>query len=253
LFRRKLPERVARPAPTGSFLAPRLKKIANTYDFWVAAAGMVAKKYNTGVSVYREELCAPFLPEESAGHRALVSPALGGTNAMPGPRDFTKAAAICYTAITRAMVARVGELLAAGRGVFVIARDTSHAGELAALLARVAGPAGVFVVGNGRALHHTDDAVAAGAPDYLVVVAPQSYSAGYTLTRLNAVVTCVYPSNQATRDQLEGRVNRLTQARKDIPFVVVHAGVLTHVMRHHASARNLQAALAKLAGEIGTL
>lgn len=80
--------------------------------------------------------------------------------------------------------------------------------------------------------------------------APLGKSEGYTLTRLKSMVTSVYPSNNATREQIEGRVVRMGQTAKSVDFVMVHTGILTYIMQRHIDARNLAAVLAKLADEI---
>lgn len=56
---------------------------------------------------------------------------------------------------------------------------------------------------------------------------------GYTLTRLSAMVTSVYPSNQATRTQIAGRINRLSQRSKEILYRTIHVGVLTAILENH--------------------
>lgn len=62
--------------------------------------------------------------------------------------------------------------------------------------------------------------------------------------------TSVYPSNNATRTQIEGRINRVSQRRNEIDYRIVHVGVLTSILRNHNNAKNLEIALAGLAKEI---
>lgn len=60
------------------------------------------------------------------------------------------------------------------------------------------------------------------------------------------MLTSVYPSNQATRDQLAGRINRLSCVRR-VRFVErLHAGLLSVIMRHHNSAKSIRQALEML-------
>ena len=70
------------------------------------------------------------------------------------------------------------------------------------------------------------------------------------MTRLNAMVTSVYPSNNATREQLEGRINRIGQSSDTVYYRIVHAGILTHILEKHNGARNLSAVLSALAEDI---
>jgi hypothetical protein len=82
--------------------------------------------------------------------------------------------------------------------------------------------------------------------DWRVVVVTQDQSSGYELSRLNAMFTSVYPSNQATRDQLHGRIDRLSQRARAVSYTVVHAGILTNSMDKHESAAALARALDQL-------
>ena len=66
---------------------------------------------------------------------------------------------------------------------------------------------------------------------------------GFTLTKFGAMVTSVYPSNQATRQQIEGRINRLGQKRKEVTIHTVHCGILSFILKHHAEAKNMVEAL----------
>jgi len=58
------------------------------------------------------------------------------------------------------------------------------------------------------------------------------------------MVTSVYPSNNATREQIRGRIDRLDQERPEIDIYTYHAGVLTYILHHHEEARRLGIALA---------
>ena len=61
------------------------------------------------------------------------------------------------------------------------------------------------------------------------------------------MITSVYPSNNATREQLEGRINRLGQKVDPLLYITVHVGILTLILEHHKSAKSLSAALQSLA------
>jgi hypothetical protein len=64
------------------------------------------------------------------------------------------------------------------------------------------------------------------------------------------MVTGVYPSNNADREQLEGRINRIGQKSPSVQYITVHTGILTYIMNNHNDARNLSAVLSALAGNI---
>jgi hypothetical protein len=86
--------------------------------------------------------------------------------------------------------------------------------------------------------------------DYKVVVTTMYHAAGYTLTRLKSMITSVYPSNEATRQQILGRVVRIGQKAKAVDIVTVHCGILSYMLEKHKDARNLSSVLKSLAQDI---
>lgn len=93
--------------------------------------------------------------------------------------------------------------------VMVVAKDDAHA---LFIEAELAGSLGAQVVHKGI-LHLTDAEVIKDPKlsKIRVVIVPMSKPEGYTLTRCGVQIQCVYPSNQAKREQIEGRINRLGQ------------------------------------------
>ena len=85
--------------------------------------------------------------------------------------------------------------------------------------------------------------------NFKVVIVPQRQCEGYSLTALRHSITCVYPSNQATRDQLEGRINRISQKATEVCYWIFHTGLLSYIYVHHRKARNLRIALESMAKE----
>ena len=85
---------------------------------------------------------------------------------------------------------------------------------------------------------------------YKFAVVPVSRPEGYTLTLMDAMVTSVYPSNLATRTQIEGRINRLGQTAESVDYYTVHTGILTRIMESHREARSLVKALEEIAKEL---
>ena len=91
-------------------------------------------------------------------------------------------------------------------------------------------------------IHLTNAAVETGKEvDFKVCIVRANQCEGYTVTRLGAMVTSVYFSNQATREQLRGRIDRITQHRlaKDnlfVEYVTVFCGVLKAVQVNYAKA-----------------
>ena len=182
----------------------------------------------------------------------MVPPNLGGTNVNPSQSQFRAATAICYETADRGMIAETIKLLEADIGVMLVAKDASHQHKLYDQLLKTGkiSPEYVYILESGKSIHLTDATVEAGkTPDYKVVIVTIRRSEGYTLTRLASMVTSVYPSNQANRIQIAGRINRLSQASPVVYHKIVHCGVLTAILRNHNLAKNLEQALKDLADE----
>lgn len=80
-------------------------------------------------------------------------------------------------------------------------------------------------------------------PKPRICIVPIRYCEGYSLTWMTALVTGVYPSNQARREQMRGRINRVGCARLHRTIMTLHAGITTRMLRYHRDAANLQQAL----------
>ncbi len=229
----------------------------NERNFWVAANSMIAKKFSTGVNIRRRDVEIQLSDEQSKKYNRLVPPELGGGNHNPTYDDFAKATTLSYETCNSEMIRQTCHYLRSvkRRGVMLIAKDVKHQAILYDLLttskdAKVSKDS-IFMIKGNDSLFLSDDAVNNGSvPDYRVVIVPIRKAEGYTLTRLSVVITSVYPSNQATREQLEGRINRIGQKEKDIYYVTVHAGILTRLLYKHADAKSLSLALQSLANEI---
>ena len=60
----------------------------------------------------------------------------------------------------------------------------------------------------------------------------------------------VYPSNEANRAQMRGRINRMGQRASSVMYVTVHCGVLSTLREKHHSARSLEAMCAELSRSV---
>ena len=224
----------------------------NDANFWTAANGMVAKRETTRIPINYDEVVAEWSKEEEAEYMRLAPVRLGGKNSSVNPRVFTELMTLSYRAATREMVNQVRHLLVHG-GVFVVTHTVDHMDEVHRLLLQkgVVRARDVFCLDKTNSILLTDDAVAAGKTrDYKVVLTTVRKCEGYTLTRLKSMVTSVYPSNNATREQIEGRINRIGQKAKELHIRTVHCGILTFILQHHKDARSLSQVLQTLADEV---
>ena len=221
----------------------------NKKNFWAAANAMIAKTVNTGIKVDDRDMVAEFNVREEQEYQSLVPPALGGSNTNPLYEDWLKATDICYQACNREMIKLTHLLL--DRGVMLVAKDTKHQEILYQMLVKTVKTQDIFMMRSGDSIFLTDDAVKEGeVHGYKVVIVPQRKAEGYTLTYLSSMVTSVYPGNNATREQLRGRINRISQKRKEVLYRTVHTGLLTSILHNHNSAKNLSIALKGLAQQV---
>lgn len=222
----------------------------NENSFWVAVNAMVSKIVNTGVKVQRDEIPIDMNAEELAEYRKLVPLGLGGINKNAGPKEFSRAMNICYEACTREMVAAAIEN--EDFGVFMVARNQEHQQRMYEMLIEGGiDENDIFLIEKGSSIVLNDRLVEAGeVHDYKFVITTISRSAGYTLSRLKLMITCVYPSNNAVRTQLDGRINRLDQNAETIYYHTYHTGILTNILERHNDARSLEMALKALSEDI---
>lgn len=225
----------------------------NKKNFWVAANNMIAKKITTGIKTESEDVVAPFNKKEQQKYQKYVPPAMGGSNTNPSSRDWIKAVDVCYSACNRKMISLTEDMLQEGRGVMIVAKDEAHQELLKEMILRNTDLTvnDIFLIQKDKSVFLTDDYVKKKkVPDYKVVITTKRKAQGYTLTRLSVMITSVYPSNNATREQLCGRINRVGQKTEPLLYYTVHIGILTTIMENHNSAKSLSAALQAVAEKV---
>ena len=234
----------------------------NEKNFWVAANGMISGKTNTKVKVDREEIYIPMSFSEEKKYKSLVPSALGGTNSHPRYEDWANAVNLCYGITDDGMIKEIQSSLNRGNKVFVVAENVAHQSRLKLKISskikinqkeknRNIRENEIFTITNKSSIFLTDESVKNGScPDYKVVITPIRKAEGYTLTRMNTLISSVYPSNNATREQIEGRINRIGQSSKTVYHKTFHTGILTYILQKHKDARNLSEVLKTLVEEI---
>lgn len=97
-----------------------------------------------------------------------------------------------------------------------------------------------------KSIHLTEQVVMDGEePPYKCVVAAVRNCEGYSLTWMTCMITGSYPSNQASRTQMRGRINRLDAQRLFKRYTTVLAGTTTITYRYQLAARMMEDALKK--------
>jgi hypothetical protein len=218
-----------------------------TDNFWVAVSAMISNRVDTGVKVvhYSHEL--PLPDDKKVRYLSLVNASLGGHNPNPRGEDFREAVAICHEICREETVRLTMEYYNTGESIFVVSKDKADQERIQLSLL------GLGVPGNEIVLLGSDQSVAISSGStspVRIVITTIRHSTGYTFTKARIMITSVYFSNQATREQLEGRINRIGQTAPEVYVVTIHVGVLTHLLKKYDEARSLSQALKQLADEI---
>lgn len=113
---------------------------------------------------------------------------------------------------------------------------------------RAQGVNNIFLIGKDSSINLTPIDPPPGTPIPQAVITTSNHSEGYSLSRLRVMITGVYFSNQASRSQLEYRLNRIGQLH-DIRILVIHAGIISYIHKHYEKARSLAQCIKGFASE----
>lgn len=218
----------------------------NNRNFWAAANNMISKEITTGIRTEDENILAKFSEKETKEYKKLVPILMGGTNDNPRSTDWLRAADMCYEACDRKIVNLCKKYIN-DRGIMVVVRNKNHQQKILQMLIKEGiKNKDIFLIEKDKSIILTDETVENGEKDYKIVIVTKNRSQGYTLTRLSMMVTSVYPSNTATREQLRGRINRIGQKTEPLLYKTVHIGLLTYIMENHTHAGNILQTLQSL-------
>jgi hypothetical protein len=222
----------------------------NDKNFWSAASIMISKKGATGLVreyiYYKNEMSK----EEIIKYNKLVPIELGGNNSNAKNEDLREAAELSYKSNDRGILFNVMKMIDAG--VLLVAKDVNHKIELKNLLIKAGVKSqDIFVYSASKRLYLTHEYVKKKkVHPYKVVILTNKEGEGSTFTYLGSFVSGVYPSNQANREQIQARIDRLGSEHKNLIYVIVHCGLLTYIMENHDKANSLSMALKDLAKKI---
>lgn len=224
-------------------LIPWLKRIVkfeiNKKNFWAAANSMLAMEASTGIKTAHTAVKGKWTTTVRTAYEKLLPPNMGGTNGNPSTRDWINASNCCYTMCDNKIVEIAQRHISKGDGVMIVARNSKHQERLRHLLSRYK----IFLITKSDSINLVPGSVG----DYNIVITTLRKSEGYSLTKLSVMITGVYPSNEATRTQLRGRINRYGQPAKLLHYYTVHIGLLTNIMKNYDQAKTITAALKSLA------
>lgn len=202
----------------------------NEHNFWVAVGELVSNKIETGVEIRRAEL----VYDMDDSYYELVPEKLGGT--LKREFNFKEVLDLSYKQLNKEIVKIVLEL---NEPVFIVAKDIKYQEKLRNKFLKYFEEDQIFLIGVNNFLTYKPE----DQRDIRVVITTPTHSMGYTLTKIKIMITSVYLGNQTTREQLEGRINRIGQKSKFIEIITIHGGILSYIFKKYEHARSISEVL----------
>lgn len=214
-------------------------------NYWVAIGALISKKVALNINIDREVIEAPLLDEKA--YYQTVPKGLGGTAIH---LNIKEALRYSMDAMTVEIINQIKLYLSYNERVFVVAKDTVHQRQIHDSLFEDG------TLSSNREIHLIDrnnpitlDPSDAKTPIRVVITTIQ-HAEGYTLSLIRIGITGVYFSNQATRDQLLGRIVRISQQSSEVRWITVHAGLLSYIFKRYEAARSIAEAMKGFAEDV---
>ena len=134
-----------------------------------------------------------------------------------------------------AMLEEILRLIKEGKGVFVVTRNIRDQESLEqALTGRGISQSRIHSISSSNPIDYTPES----KKKLDVVITTTKHDTGYSVTGMYTMVTSVYFTNQATRTQLDARINRIGQVSEYVEYITLHCGLLTYVMNRYNQIRS---------------
>jgi superfamily II DNA or RNA helicase len=210
-------------------------------NFWAAANGMISLTVKVPVVTHRYQLEAYFNRTEKTEYDNLMEGRMD-------PHEFNRAVELCYNTIEREMLTLIEEKLPQRRGIFLIVRNMKMVDRFRdqILSKGLLRTNEIHIITSSTPVNLTPTTK---SPIKLLITTPQN-SEGYNATKMDTVIESVYFTNQATREQLDGRTVRLGQDH-EVEIYTIYAGLLKNVWDRYQQVGSMSLALkgtAKLVG-----
>ena len=142
---------------------------------------------------------------------------------------------------TRRIVQTALRKVADGRRPLIFSQNHMHSREIAELLRHHIDEERMYIHAIGA------DVAGLNVPsNYQIAIMPLSVNTGYSAVHFNVRIRGVYPSNEASRAQADGRLARPGQLVEPVELITIHAGITTLMLEHHIDARNFNRMLEEL-------
>lgn len=212
----------------------------NEKNYWVAISALVSRKIALPIPQERVFNEVDMTVAERHEYLGTIEKKFGG---RASATNFSAATKICYSVIQRGIIELAMKIATPQntRPVFIVAKDISAQNAMRDVF--VSHGKRVFCVSSKHSITLTP----LDTKLYDIVITTCTHSTGFTLTQADTMITAIYFSNQATRDQLEGRVLRVGQTAPKVSIHILHTGLLTYTMKHYEEARSLRQSMEDLA------
>lgn len=203
-------------------------------NYMIGVACLVSGKRELPIIQTRNEIEVPMLDPDYYNY---VDYHYGG---VASKVDYYHASLICFESIYRGIIDRVLYHLNNGihKCIFVVAKDKKTQGRMYEELSFQ----GIkcFAIGNGNSISIRSNYNPEG---YQVVITTPRLETGYDVTAAKLMITAPYPTNEASRTQLIGRIVRLSQQAPEVFIEILHTGIVSYSMKYHDIANKIAKSL----------
>ena len=203
-------------------------------NYMIGIASLISRKLDLGIKANYELISVEMNAREKAAYESVVDGNFGGTAVRTNTKDAFE---ICQEVIYHAIIARIREVVRRRKPIFVVAKDTRTQERMIRELE------GFRCFGLGLEKDNKFIDLPPDLPEgdwrnaLEVIITTPRHAAGYTLTKCDLMITGVYFGNQATREQLVGRILRMGQRSRQVDIETFHTGLLSYTQKKYESAK----------------
>ena len=224
-----------------NYLIPWLEPIVsfevNEKNFWTAVAGMLSGRMELPIKVVHHKIEVPLLPAEEIKMKRLLE--------LNDSDGFN----MCFEACIDEMVNLTKEKVKGGHRVLIVAKNKFDQDIIYNKL--ISGP--ISLLKSSLFIFDGDHPITLEYDDkgpIEVVITTYRHVTGYTLTKMDTLITSVYFCDETVRRQLIGRLVRLSQKSPRVDIYTFYAGILGEILRRYEMVGSMAIAQKSMANEI---
>lgn len=205
-------------------------------NYQVAISDLISFDTNLGsIKLIKKDIEVTMTPNELIEYGQYVPKSIGGTS---NRLQLYEALKSCYNTILPRMAEYAKKYVISNtKPLFIVVHNKEQQDRMEEYLTGYS----IFKIGIDKAITLKKD----DETRIQFIITTMNYNAGYTLTKCNTMITSVYPSNEASRTQIEGRLYRLGQT-EDVNVVTFHTGILSYMLEKYKKTGNMNKVLKEL-------